>query len=231
MTSKTRYRLIFSVLILAFTLPAETILLKALQAPTDSAAVEQWASSLDSAELATAAASIESYPSAYRKQIMSKLSPAGRAGVWRAHIDKYVAEHKELSGSVLDALKAAKSALTDNVLGPRGSATEQEALKATAVQLESLLGREEATVIAAELGPKDGTFASREPLSMKLASFVRNTVSVSARALTCDCNLDWGCTSYTNYCDNPYNCQTFETWPRCGWWWNEPCDGNCFSGW
>lgn len=230
MTSKTRHRLIFSLLVVALTLPAETILLKALQTTTDSAAVEQWASSLSSDELATAAASIESYPSAYRKGIMAQLSPAGRAGVWRAHIDKYIAAHRDLSGSVLDALKAAQSALTDDVLGPKGTATEQAALKATAVQIESLVGRDEATAIAAELGPKDGTFASLEPLSMKLASFVRHNISLSARNVTCDCNLSFGCGGYTQYCDNPYNCETYETWPRCGWWWNEACDGNCFNG-
>lgn len=231
MTAKTRHRIFFSLLVLAFTLPAETILLKALQAPTDAAAVQQWVGNLDSASLAAAAGSIEKYPSAYRREIMTKLSPAGRASVWRAHIDRYVAAHSDLSGTAVDALNAAKSALTDDVLGPRASAAAKASLQATAEQLESLLGRDEALAIASELGPKDGTFASAEPISMKLASFVRNHLSVSARELICDCSMQFGCGGYTEYCTDQTNCVVYDTWPKCGWWWNMACDGNCVNGW
>src|SRR6187401_1886451 len=89
-TTRTRRTLFVSMLVLALTLPAETILLKALQSPTDAEAIQAWASDLDSAQLATAASRIQTYPFAYRKEILRALTPEQRSGVWRSHIAAYI---------------------------------------------------------------------------------------------------------------------------------------------
>ena len=121
MSPKTQRRVFVSLLMVALTLPAEVVLLKALQAPNDKVAATEWAADLDGASLDAAAESIQSYSVAYRRAIMGALSPKKRAAVWRDHIDQYMASRR-LDVAAVDALKAARAALTPTVLGEKATA-------------------------------------------------------------------------------------------------------------
>jgi hypothetical protein len=227
MTVKTRRRVFLSVLVVALTIPAETILLRALQTPSDQVAAERWVSSLSADEIDAAAGAIQTYPFAYRRQLMAALTPTRRSEVWRGHVAGYISAHPELSTDVVIALEAARSALTAKALSDP-SIAERESLHATAEQLETLLGREEATYVAHYLGPRDGTFASAEPIGMKLASFVRNHFSVLAADYDCECAVSFGCDDlYTTECTDEEACDSSPGWPQCGWWWQTTCDGLC----
>jgi hypothetical protein len=208
-------------------LPAEVVLLKALQAPDDKTAAQQWVDGLESAELTSAAGSIQSYPFLYRREIMRALPATRRARVWQGHIAQYIASHKELDGGAVDALRGAQRALTATALSEEASSADRSALEASAKQIEALLGREEALYVAHDLGPVTPTFASAEPLLLKMASFVRGKFMVLARSQHCDCSDDRGCGYYISYCSTSQNCQVDNNWPMCGYFWNQPCNGLC----
>jgi len=229
-TAKTRRRVFLSLVLVALTLPAEVILLKALQQPDDTAAVQEWVGRLESAELSAASERIQSYPFKYRKEIMRALSPERRAAVWQRHLEQYIQQHPELDGSVISSLKAAQSSLTPQALSDP-TADMQASLQASAEQLEALLGKEQALYLAHDLGPRERTFASIEPLSMKLATFVRDRFAAFAQDdPDCDCADDYGCGYYTSHCDGSEDCEADRTFPMCGYWWNQVCDGMCATG-
>ena len=57
----------------------------------------------------------------------------------------------------------------------------------------TLLGREDAEYLFARLGPRDGQFASIEPVGMRLTNWVRGLFVAMADVEDCDCNVDFGC--------------------------------------
>ena len=228
MTPKTRRRVFLSVVVLTLTLPAEIVLLKALQSPDDQAAAQQWSAELSSADLSAAATNLEAYPFVYRREIMRALPPEGRASAWRGHIQRYIATHGSLSDAARVALKDAQSALTPSSLSNRASARELDRLNAAAQQLEAVLGRDEALYIAHDLGPRNvGRLAGAQPLLLKLASVVRGQFAMLARLEDCDCADDFTCGYYTSYCSTSQACRNDNSWPMCGYWWNTPCNGLC----
>lgn len=226
MTTKTRRRVFLAVLVLTLTLPAEVIMLKALQSPDSATAVQQWAQGLSETDLSVSADNIQGYPFAYRRQIMVRLSPIRRSAVWQRHIQQYIKQHPELDGSAVGALQAAQSALTPQLLSDPTPA-DRDALNAAAEQVQTLLGRETAVNLLMELGPRDGTFASAEPLAMKLATWVRDQVLVTARDGDCECSTGSGCGGSYLRCSNEVYCQWDVVWPMCGWGWSSVCDGVC----
>jgi hypothetical protein len=213
----------------ALTLPAEVVLLKALQAPNDQVAASQWVAELDSTELDAVSKSIQSYSVAYRRAIMAALQPAERAAVWRDHIDQYLASHRGLDAAAVDALQDAQAALTPTVLGDNSRAAERAHLEVAGKHIEALLGVEEANYIARDLGARTATMASAEPLLDRLASFARNQFILLARADDCDCGSDQECGYYLYYCSGSQGCNVDDSWPMCGYWWNSPCNGLCTS--
>jgi hypothetical protein len=217
-----------SVLVLALTLPAELVLLKALQSPDDQTAAEAWSAELSTAELSAAASDIEAYPFVYRREIMRALSADGRAATWRGHIQKYMSEHGSLSDAAVVALKNAQAALTPTSLSDRASGRELDRLNAAAAELEAVLGKEQAMYVAHDLGPRTlGTLAGAQPLLLKLASVVRGQFAMLARLEDCDCADDFTCGYYASICSTSTACRNDNSWPMCGYWWNTPCNGLC----
>ena len=227
MSPKTQRRVFVSLLMVAVTLPAEVVLLKALQAPNDKVAANEWVADLDRASVDAAAESIQSYSVAYRRAIMGALSADRRAAVWRKHIDQYIASHRNLDAAAVDALKSARAALTPTVLGEKATAAERASLEAAGKQLDVVLGEEESNYLTRDLGPRPAALAGAEPMLDRLANFARNQFILMARAETCDCSGDRDCGYYVSYCGGGWGCETDGDWPMCGYWWNSPCNGLC----
>jgi hypothetical protein len=225
-TSKTRRLLFFSVLVAALTLPAEAILLRAISTPDQSVAIQNWAAAMDAASLNEAATRIQVYPFKYRQAIMRQLSPERRSAVWRQHMRTYIAQHPNLDPAAVDAINAAAELASPSYLD-EPTASAREALHAAADRIVSLLGREEAEYLLFYLGPKDGTFASFEPLAMKITNTVREMFTLHAFVDRCDCALYWGCADWRTSCQNWTHCSQDPGWPQCGWLWEDPCDGGC----
>jgi hypothetical protein len=226
-TPKTRRRVFLSLLMLILTLPAEFVLLKALQSPDDQTAAREWVEQLGAAELTSAADRIQAYSFTYRREIMRALPADGRASVWRKHIDQYLGARSELDPGAVEVLRAAQRVLTADALADNGSAAARDALHAAALNIEAVLGREAAAYVAHDLGPTSSRFASADPLILKLASFAREQFTVLARLPDCDCADDGGCGYYETYCSTSQSCRSDNSWPMCGYFWNTPCNGLC----
>jgi hypothetical protein len=218
-----------SALVLALTLPAETLLVRALQEPSTDAAVRDWVGGLEARQLAAAADRIQDYPFVYRREIMRALSPDRRAEVWQVHIARYVRDNPGLDADALAVLKAAQSVPTPEFMaGPTDE--QRKAAHAVADQVVAVLGRETAVHLLHRLGPPDGMFASIEPLTLKLTNLVRSGV-LSAAIGQCDCSVGFGCLNMASECSSEVSCDVIDTWPACGWWFADTCDGVCVSGW
>ena len=98
-----------------------------------------------------------------------------------------------------------------------------------AEQIKVLLGKDEADYLFYRLGPRDGAFDSQVPITEKLAGYVRSIFVVQARTTDCDCSTAFGCDGGGN-CSDGLSCVRDETWPMCGWFWNQVCDGLCVAG-
>jgi hypothetical protein len=226
-TVTTRRRVILAAFVVALALPAEAVLLQALSDPDPKLAIRSWVSSLDETTLAAVADSVQDYPLAYRKEILRALDPDRRARTWRKHIRRYIDEHPDLDSSAVVTLEAALVLASPSVF-EQPTAEDRARVTAIAEQLVALIGREEAEKVLYRLGPRDGQFASREPLSMRLSNWVRGVaVAMADGTADCDCNIDFGCDGYTTVCAAGTGCEVDSSWPACGWFWMEDCNGRC----
>jgi len=229
MTRKTRTRLVVCLVAVAVMLPVETILLRAISTPDSQDAVRAWVADLSSEQLAGAADQIQQYPFVYRKEIMRALTPAARSTVWREHLQSYLDTHPALDPTAAIAIEAAQGLLTPAAYEAPSSAMRAQ-LVVVAEQISELIGREEAEYLLYRLGPADGTFASLEPLSERLANYVRDLVVAMAREDDCECSTSFGCDGMYTHCSDEVTCAPDEEWPACGWGWYEDCDGMCKIG-
>jgi hypothetical protein len=207
------------------------VLFQAASTDTVTAAFE-WASSLSSQDLERATASIGDYPVAYRRALMRASSPQHRSLVWRGHIADYAETHPDLSTAVIGLLgRASALASPENLSTPDAAARAE--MRRVAEQLKTLIGQEDTENLLYRLGRRDGTFVSREPVSLKLSNWVRGKFVALAGAVAadCNCNIEFGCDEVTWTCRGNTGCTPDDDWPACGWFWNETCDGQCKIVW
>jgi hypothetical protein len=225
MTPQTRRRVIVALFAIALTFPVEAVLVRAVSTDADQS-IRQWVGSLSDTDLQAAADVIQDYPFAYRRAIMQALSPEQRSNVWRLHIQEY-RDRPSTDSSAYPVLDAAIALASPSLFEGVDTGRDNEVI-AVAEQLVTVVGRDDAHYLLYRLGPPDGTFASLEPLSQKLAALARRLTVVLARADDCNCNQNFGC-------DGPYRCkdgtgcEPVTEWPMCGWFWNQECNGTCHS--
>ena len=144
---------------------------------------------------------------------------------------------------VIDAARFAISAASTGVAPARSESTiaavatpaffdqptedGRQTVRAMADQIVAALGRDEAEYLLFYLGPKDGTFASFEPLSMKIENKIRDLVTLHAFDQWCNCAMYWGCSDWRYYCSTSTYCQEPSGYPLCGWLFMDRCDGGC----
>ncbi len=231
MTSRTRTWLLVALVAVGITIPAESVLLQALTTPSQQQMAQDWIGSLSASTVDAVADQIESYPFAYRRAIMAELTPARRAEVWQRHISMYLNSHPGLDPNAVTALQAALALATPDAFAPHASEGLQAQVQAVGDQVRVLLGADEASYVLYRLGPKDGEFTSLEPVTQKIANWIRSTFVVEAGAVhDCTCNIDFGCDGQSTYCGENTGCTVVQPWPACGWFWNQDCDGYCKAG-
>jgi hypothetical protein len=124
-------------------------------------------------------------------------------------------------------LEAAMAWITPTVFG-QATAADREQMEVIAQQIQTLLGKEEADYLFYRLGPRDGKFASREPLSMRFANWVRGVaLALADDQPDCNCNFEFGCETGSTCRKEGITCTIDDEWPACGWFWNQTCDGLC----
>jgi len=225
-TARTRRRIVVSLVVLALTLPVESVLLQAVSTDAKTAAFE-WAASLSPDELVGIGDQVASFPTLYRRAIMRAATPELRSRFWRKHLNRYINTHPDLSTDALGLLYRAIDLASPENLGSSSPEARAE-MKSVGDQLQVLLGKEDAQEALYRLGPRDGTFNSLEPTSLKLSNWVREKFVALAAAMArdCDCRIDWSCDG-GGTCKAGTGCTPDEDWPACGWFWNETCDGTC----
>jgi hypothetical protein len=150
--------------------------------------------------------------------------------VWQRHIAAYVDSHPGLDPAAVALLETVLARVTPDLMGNASSADREE-IGRLATELSGIIGREETELVLYRLGPRDNFMArSLEPTSQRLANWVRGVMVAMARAEDCDCASSWGCDGYGTICKTTVSCNVDNTWPMCGWLWNDACDGLCTSG-
>ncbi len=162
------------------TLPTETILLKALGTPDTKQAAQQWVQGLTPSQLSSAAGAIQSYPFDYRRAIMTALPPGLRSKVWQDHLETYLASNPNIDAATAAALQSAIALVTPDLLSRSPTDDERTQIHAIAAQVTASLGTDTALDLLYRLGPADGTFPSAEPMTEKLADFLRRTFTLYA---------------------------------------------------
>jgi hypothetical protein len=229
MTKKTRRSLVVCLVAIAVLLPVESVLLRAISTPDSREAVKEYVGSLSASELRQASGEIKYYPLAYRRAIMGRLGPVERSTVWQEHLEGYLNARPDLSETAVITIEAAISVMGPGLFAnPTRAARDQ--VRMVSEQLVELLGREEAEYLMYRLGPVDGTFASLEPLSERLANYVRQMAVALAREDDCQCSTEFGCDGMFTHCSDEESCDPDEEWPACGWGWFEDCNGLCMPG-
>jgi hypothetical protein len=225
MSRKTRRHLYVSLIVIALSLPAEGILLQALSSSSKDV-IRTWVSSLSPSELQEVSHDLPAYPLDYRKAVMAQLTPKMRAAIWLEHIDRYLAAHPDLPSDALPVFGALRTVITPEMF-ETPTADVRVKVSLLAEQLTTVLGKDETEYLLYRLGPRDGTFASAEPLSHKLTNTVRGWIVVLANAGGCDCSTSQSFCDMNLACTSSSGCEVDDSWPMCGWLWSETCDGTC----
>ena len=225
MTVKTRRRIVLCVVAMILTLPVETILLRAISTPSTLDGVRAWVAALAADQLEGAADQIQAYPFLYRREIARALPAPLRARMWTRHISAYKDTHPGLNPAAVELFDEALALVTPTFFTSPTS-DERAHAKKIGDELAGLIGREEAEFVLYRLGPRDGLFASRVPMTERAVNWVRRMIVVFANAEDCDCSSDWGCGTSGN-CRTGVGCTPDDSWPACGWLWSETCDGLC----
>lgn len=231
MSKFTRRLVFFTALVVLLTIPAEILLLKALAVPDQKQAIRAWSESLSATQLSAELNRIQAYPVLYRRELLRVSSPDVRALVWRAHFDAYLQANPGLDVNTADLLRSLQSMLTPGLFNTPSEALKQQ-VGTLANQVAAAVGESDARYLMEYLGPRDGTFASYEPMAMFFTNKLRALFTANAQQnWECDCTIDRGCYSMGAHCSDISGCSVSSTWPACGWFWNDPCTGFCLAGW
>jgi hypothetical protein len=111
MSPRTRSRLTLCLIVGLIALPAEALLLPVARTPDAAIAAAEWTADLSHADLVSASMEVDAYPLVYRRAIMNRLGADERSTAWRAHFQRYLDQHADLTpeqvGIVQDAIDLA----------------------------------------------------------------------------------------------------------------------------
>jgi hypothetical protein len=172
---------------------------------------------------------VYAYSIQYRRELMRAASPEVRAEVWQTQLDVYRQARPGLDVNTVALIESLRAMLTPEFFD-MPTREQREAVVALAGQLAALIGTEDAAFLMHNLGPADGTFASYEPTAMYLTNKLRGLFAARAQSWDCDCLPAWGCYSDGDRCETDV-CSQGQSWPYCGWYWSEECNGFCLAGW
>src|SRR5699024_2615630 len=152
-----------------------------------------------------------------------------RVKVWQNHIANYEAMHPALDANTITLLDTISALITPDLVSAP-TAIERLQVKGLIGDVRARHGQDDTSYLFERLGPKDDGVSVAERVSERLANYVRSAMVAFADAATCDCNVDWGCSGYSTSCSSNGGCPPDTSWPMCGLFWNDPCNGTCQTG-
>lgn len=230
MTARTRRRLTFSVVLALLVVPVETWLVPVARTPNQQQAAFEWAATLSAADATQASDQIEHFPPVYRRALMSVLSADNRSAVWRAHFQKYLLSHPNLTPAQLALLQDAIDVAGPGAFAPPVNEDIKTRIGKDFNQAIVLLGPVDAADLFVTLGPK--TVASNAlPFRQQIADRIRAWRVVNADYPDCNCNIDIDTCDIEPdpwlQCSELYTCNFILSWPMCGPLWSWACTGWC----
>jgi hypothetical protein len=227
--TSTRRLAFFAVIVVAITVPAEVLLLRALAVPDQKEAIREWAMSLGPDRLAVETARLQAYPVLYRRELLRAAWPDLRSKTIQAHFDSYLRSRSGLDVNAVALVTTLRSMAVPRMFDTPSEA-EKDEVRGVARQLATIIGDDEAAYLMERFGPADGTFASFEPTALYLTNRIRGLFVPLAQGFECDCELDRGCYSPGTSCSHESGCSPYFGWPACGYLLLDPCTGGCLIG-
>lgn len=231
MTNRTRRRLTFCLVLALLTLPAEALLFPVALTPDPRVAAENWVDSLSPDALHAASRNIQNYPALYRRAIMADLEPVDRSDVWRAHFNRYLTTHPNLTAEQRTVVNEAIAIATPDVFAPPVSAEVRDRVGKLFAKATKVLGPADAGELFVSLGPKVLKTASALPLRQRIGDRVRSWRVAQADFPDCNCNIEIDTCDLVPdpwlQCSEIYTCNFDLNWPMCGPLWCWACTGWC----
>jgi hypothetical protein len=230
MTPSTRRRLTVSLVLALLVLPVETLLVPIARTPNQATAAIEWAARLSAADVQQAGDQIEDYPPVYRRALMGVLGPQYRSVVWRAHFQKYLDSHPNLTPAQIAVVQDAIDLAGPGTFAPPISDAVKDRIGKVFHEATAILGPEDTADLFVTLGPKT-LRKNALPISQQIADRIRSWRVVNAEYPDCTCNIDIDTCDLVPdpwlECSEMYTCNFDLSWPMCGPLWSWACTGWC----
>jgi hypothetical protein len=231
MTSRTRRRLTVCLVLGLIALPAEALLFPIARTPDPALAALEWADAQPLEHLRVASRHIDRYPAAYRRAIMSELTPADRSAAWRNHFEQYLASRPNLSKEQIAVVREAMALASPEAFAPPVPDDHRERIGQVFTKAVELLGKQDAGELFVTLGPRALTKGNALPLRERIANSIRGWRVASAEYPDCNCNIEIDTCDLVPdpwlQCSENYTCIFDMEWPMCGPLWSWACTGWC----
>ena len=234
MSPRTRSRLTLCLIVGLIALPAEALLLPVARTPDAAVAAAEWTADLSHDELVSASLEVDSYPLVYRRAIMNRLGAGERSTAWRAHFQRYVDQHADLTPDQIAVVQDAIDLATPEVFAMPVRQELKDQVARVFNKATEVLGAKAANELFITLGPKAPAKANALPFTQRLADSIRSwrLASVaSADYPDCNCNPDIDTCDIEPdpwlACSELYTCNFDLSWPMCGPLWCWACTGWC----
>jgi hypothetical protein len=231
MTSRTRRRLTVCLVLGLIALPAEALLFPIARTPDPTLAALEWADAQPLENLRTASRHIDRYPAAYRRAIMSELTPADRSTAWRHHFEQYLESRPNLSSEQVAVVREAIELASPDAFSPLVAADHRERIGQLYTKAIDVLGKQDAGELFVTMGPRVLAKGNALPLRERIANSIRGWRVASAEYPDCNCNIEIDTCDLVPdpwlQCSENYTCIFDLDWPMCGPLWSWACTGWC----
>ncbi len=231
MATRTRTRVMVFLVLGLITLPAEAFLLPIARMPNQEEAAMAWAANLSPARLSSAGVEIDAYPPVYRRAIMRSMAPEDRSIAWRAHLARFVRQHRSLTLDQVAVIDEAIALASEDAFTPPLAPDVREKITDLYNRALTSLGPTVTAELFVTLGPKTLARPNALPVMQQVADKVRSWGVASAENGDCNCNIDVDTCDISwdpwLQCSEMYTCNFDLEWPMCGPFWSWACTGWC----
>ena len=235
MTSRTRSRVTFCLILGLLTLPAEALLLPVARTPKADEAALEWAADLSAAQLRGGRRSRSMrIPLVYRKRA-AHADERGRSFRCLAHVSASLPARTSRPDARTDRVRRRgdRAAVVRRLRRRRWRRTSRNRSARSSTKRSSLLGNQNAEELFVTLGPEETAARQRAAVHAAVGA-TRSAAGASSTPSIpdCNCNIDidtcdiWPEDDWLQ-CSEMYTCNFDLSWPMCGPFWSWACTGWC----
>ena len=180
--------------------------------PSGCEVVHEWVKA-NTANLPRTYEDLSRFSMPYRRAIFAELVPEEKADLWRHHLNSYLEQHSEQLNYTQRDLIGRAIDLTEAEFFRHRTRTRAEVFNNFIEEAKRAFNRESVLQIFGQLGPEAGDLPVSEKGQTKT-------------------HVECVCYTGSDFCGQDFLCTRTEcrTSSRgCGWWWSEPCNGECLD--